>query len=66
MTLDTGSLLQFENVLVNLEELCIEYPDNAELLWRIGKVLHKMGDEVEDKNVRKSYITKGNYNIHFM
>ncbi|CAH1164709.1 unnamed protein product [Phaedon cochleariae] len=57
--LNTGSLEQLEDALGNLRDLCMEYPEHTELLWRIGKAHHKIADCCDDQNFIREQISKG-------
>ncbi|KAG5899574.1 hypothetical protein JTB14_022904 [Gonioctena quinquepunctata] len=59
MKLDTGSLQELEDIIQKLNDLCIEYPKNPELLWRIGKAHQKISDKSDDKNFIQDHISKG-------
>lgn len=62
--LDSGSLSELANVLKRLKDLLLEQPNNAEILWRIGKAHHIIADKVEDSEVGKDHISQGKYLFH--
>ncbi|XP_045465366.1 regulator of microtubule dynamics protein 1-like isoform X2 [Harmonia axyridis] len=52
--------LNLNECLEKLEDLCIEYPENPQLLWRIGKCHNKIVDTFkDDKSKKKEHIEKG-------
>lgn len=57
--LDSGILRDVEVSLNKLRDLCMEHPENPELLWRIGKAHKKLADLIEDKDMIKEHITRG-------
>ncbi|XP_056645167.1 regulator of microtubule dynamics protein 1-like isoform X1 [Diorhabda sublineata] len=57
--LDSGILRDIEESLNKLTDLCIEHPENCQLLWRIGKAHKKLADLIEDKDMIKEHVTKG-------
>ncbi|KAJ8965745.1 hypothetical protein NQ314_003923 [Rhamnusium bicolor] len=57
--IDTGNLFELDKVLEKLEDLCIEYPENHDLLWRIGKAHHKICDKSEDKGFIQEHVSRG-------
>lgn len=59
--LDSKSLPQLTNALERLHDLLIDYPNNPEILWRIGKAHHKISEEIEDKEFKSDNISRGNF-----
>lgn len=57
--LDVGDVEEIEETLQKLEDLCLENPNNPELLYRIGKAHHKLADKCEDKADMHSKLSKG-------
>uniref|UniRef100_V5I9V0 Regulator of microtubule dynamics protein 1 n=1 Tax=Anoplophora glabripennis TaxID=217634 RepID=V5I9V0_ANOGL len=57
--LDGGTLSELEKTLEKLEDLCVEYPENPELLWRIGKAHQKISDKSDDTDFIREHVTKG-------
>ncbi|XP_044762624.1 regulator of microtubule dynamics protein 1-like [Coccinella septempunctata] len=52
--------LNLSECLEKLEDLCLEYPENPQLLWRIGKCHNKIVDTLkDDKDKKKEHIEKG-------
>lgn len=48
-----------KNSLEKLTDLCLEFPENPELLWRIGKAHHKIGSSSNDNLIKQEHATKG-------
>lgn len=42
-----------------MKDLCIEYPENADLLWRIGRMHQKISDKSDETDFIKEHVTKG-------
>ncbi|XP_050316249.1 regulator of microtubule dynamics protein 1-like [Anthonomus grandis grandis] len=57
--LDLGDIDDIENALEKLEDLCLEYPSNPELLYRIGKAHHKVAEESDNKEFIEQRLAKG-------
>lgn len=57
--LDLGNVEEVEEALLKLEDLCIEHPEDPELLYRIGKAHHKIADKSDDKRFIQEKLTKG-------
>lgn len=58
--LDSRSLPQLRNALDRLQDLLSDYPNNPEILWRIGKAHHQIADEIELKEIKNDHINQGN------
>lgn len=58
-TFDVGTLSQILVVLEQLKDLNIEYPDNPELLWRLGKAHYKVSEKSTSIDEKKEHIGKG-------
>lgn len=56
---EANNLKVFTAILDELEMLCIEYPENSELLWRLAKAQHKISEVVKDPEAKKEHIKKG-------
>ncbi|CAH0549785.1 unnamed protein product [Brassicogethes aeneus] len=50
---------ELNSCLVKLQDLCLEHPGNAELLWRIGKCHYKLLEKSEDKEFIQQQLKKG-------
>jgi len=59
LKLDEGNLDELQQYLLKLEDLCIEYPENPYLLWRIGKACYKICEKTDEKDVIEKYNAKG-------
>ncbi|KAF7285525.1 hypothetical protein GWI33_010524 [Rhynchophorus ferrugineus] len=57
--LTSENVEEIENALKELEDLCIEYPENADLLFRIGKAHYKVLSRSNDKEFKQQRIAKG-------
>ncbi|KAJ8916674.1 hypothetical protein NQ315_000319 [Exocentrus adspersus] len=57
--LDAGTLTELGNALQKLQELCLEHPENSELLWRVGKAHQKISDKSDDGDFIKEHVSKG-------
>lgn len=54
-----STLSELEEILEKLEDLCIEYPENSELLWRIGRAHQKISDKSDDADFIREHVCKG-------
>lgn len=61
--LDEGSLLEKSAVLEDIKDLSLDHPENPELLWRLAKAHHKLGDATQDVEEKKEHINKGELGI---
>lgn len=62
--LDEGhGLKDFTAAVDELEDLCLDYPENPELLWRLGKAHHKISETTKDTETKKQHITKGRFRM---
>ncbi|KAJ8958419.1 hypothetical protein NQ318_002201 [Aromia moschata] len=57
--LDSDIIFELEKCLETLKDLCLEYPENPEILWRIGKVHHKISEKSDEKDFIQEQISKG-------
>ncbi|XP_050502648.1 regulator of microtubule dynamics protein 1-like isoform X2 [Diabrotica virgifera virgifera] len=57
--LNSGVFKEVDEALIKLRDLCIEHPENSELLWRIGKAHKKIADFNDDKEVIKENVYNG-------
>ncbi|KAL1502724.1 hypothetical protein ABEB36_007828 [Hypothenemus hampei] len=57
--LDLGNVADVEEALQRLEDLCLEYPNNPDLLYRIGKAHHKVADASNNPDFIRERLTKG-------
>ncbi|XP_072382609.1 regulator of microtubule dynamics protein 1-like isoform X2 [Diabrotica undecimpunctata] len=57
--LNSGVFKEVQEALMKLRDLCIEHPENSELLWRIGKAHKKIADFNDDKEVIKENVFNG-------
>lgn len=57
--LDEGNSAQITAVVEQLKDLNIEYPDNPELLWRLGRAYYKISEKSKAVDERKELISKG-------
>lgn len=58
-SLESDSVPQLEHVLERLNNLLLEYPNNPEILWRIGKSHHNISEQIENKDIIKDHIERG-------
>ncbi|MBT3168621.1 MAG: hypothetical protein HN952_03885 [Candidatus Cloacimonetes bacterium] len=49
----------YENELVELEKLNLEFPNEIEILWRLAQVHFDIADQTEDKEIHKTYFYPG-------
>ncbi|KAL3270687.1 hypothetical protein HHI36_021215 [Cryptolaemus montrouzieri] len=54
-----NSSTDLEECLDRLKDLCIEHPENPQLLWRIGKCHHKIEKSQKDEGQKKEHMDKG-------
>lgn len=59
LKLDGYDLDELNDCLDKLENLCIEFPENPHLLWRIGRAYYKLSEKTDDEELIKDYTTKG-------
>lgn len=57
--LDSDEISDINDALVKLSDLCIEHPQNVELLWRIGKGHKELYDKNDDLAAKQDNLTKG-------
>lgn len=57
--LDEGCLEEIHAILNKLENLSLDYRDNDEILWRIGKAHHKISESIKDQECLEQQIQKG-------
>nr|CAH7731261.1 unnamed protein product [Callosobruchus chinensis] len=57
--LDSQSITQLEDGLSKLEVLQVDYPENTEVLWRLGKAHHKISETSDEKEFIQNHISKG-------
>jgi len=57
--LNAPKVASIKVALAQLTDLCMEFPENPELLWRIGKAHHKISTATDDKLVKQENIEKG-------
>ncbi|XP_023019666.1 regulator of microtubule dynamics protein 1 [Leptinotarsa decemlineata] len=57
--LDSGSLHDLQDSLIELGDLGIEYPGNPELLWRLGKAHQKISEKSNVPSIIEEHISKG-------
>ncbi|VEN56724.1 unnamed protein product [Callosobruchus maculatus] len=57
--LDSESITQLEDSLHKLEDLQVDYPENTDVLWRLGKAHHKISETSDDKEFIQNHISKG-------
>ncbi|CAH2001251.1 unnamed protein product [Acanthoscelides obtectus] len=57
--LDSYSVTQLEKSLQRLEDLSFDYPENTDILWRLGKAHHKISENSDDKEFVQDHISKG-------
>ncbi|EFA04976.1 regulator of microtubule dynamics protein 2 [Tribolium castaneum] len=47
--LETGGVSELEECLQQLQTLCLEAPENPELLWRLGKAHYRLFEKTDEK-----------------
>lgn len=57
--LDQGGEQAYQDVLRKLELMCLDEPDNPELLWRLGKCHHRVYKKITDSKKKEEHINKG-------
>ena len=50
-----------EHCIEKLKDLCIEYPECPELLWRMGKAHYNIATSSNDANIKLKYLDKGTH-----
>lgn len=62
--LRSENVSDLNEVLLQLTDLGFEYPENTELLWRIGKAHKCLSDISDDIAAKQDHISRGKHNLY--
>lgn len=50
LTLEQGNIADLENCVEELQNLCLEFPENPQLLWRVGKAHYRLYEKTDEQD----------------